>query len=307
MPGKSTAGSPARASVEVTLRTASDSAKSLAQEIASSADRRRAIPVRKSFVQASGESKPPLARLVARGGRGGGVPVKLYLALIWRCSAKPFTTDISARKWAALLDLEDPNTLGARRITEALNVLESEGLIKLIKRRGEPSIIRLCEESGLGNEYSLPSTAHALARDADKPRHRYLKVPDSLWTDGLIQHMSGPAVAMLLILLAEQQPNRKRIWWSTTEFPSRYRLTSTARSKGTTELEILGLLSVQRQLVSKNPEVARQFTRERVRNTYLLRGAAYPYPDEPKRVSRRKAVPRKAIISKSLRGGSPER
>ena len=59
------------------------------------------------------------------------MPVLLYLALIWRCSAPPFSTDLQARKWALLLGLEDPDVRGARRMTNALDVLEREGLVKL--------------------------------------------------------------------------------------------------------------------------------------------------------------------------------
>lgn len=91
---------------------------------------------------------PPLASLASRGGRGGAVPLRLYLALIWRCSAVPHRTDILARKWALLLGLDDPAALGARRIAKALGILEREPRVHLERRRGESTIVTLLDESG---------------------------------------------------------------------------------------------------------------------------------------------------------------
>lgn len=248
-----------------------------AQELLRSSNRRVDIPVRKAFVRVDDpEAKPPLARLIARGGRGGAVAVKLYLALIWRCSSEPFTTDIPARKWAMLLGLEEPDTLGARRVTAALDVLAREGLILLRKRRGEPSVIQLLDESGSGDIYELPSTAHVRAKAEERRQHLYFKVPSKLWTEGHIQSMSASALAMLLVCLAEQSAGQREMWWSTTVFPQRYNLTPTTRSKGTRELVARRLLLVTKRSVS-NSVSERIFSRERVRNVYLLINEAYPH------------------------------
>ena len=266
------------ASVKVSSGATSDLALNAAKDIASSSSRRRAIPVRRSFVRDDDrDSDPPLARLVSSGGRGGAVPIKLYLALIWRCSASPFSTDISARKWATLLDLNDPNGLGARRVTKALAVLEEANLVKLERRRGDSTIVTLLEESGSGAPYGLPSTNYQRAKSDEKQaRHRYFKVPLALWTEGKIQHMSASAVAMLLVLLAERNPDGKPTWWSTERFPDLFSLSPTTRSKGTQELVGLGLLFVRKKLVAVGSNPTRVFVRERVRNTYQLVGAARP-------------------------------
>lgn len=254
----------------------------LAEEIAQSATRRVAIPIRKSFVR-SGEPKaaPPLSRLVSRGGRGGGLAVKLYIALIWRCSAEPYTTEISARKWAHLLALEDPNNKGARRIAKALKTLEELQLIGLAARRGDSSIISLKDESGDDLDYELPSTAFTKGR-AD--RDRYLKVPVKLWTDAYIQRLSAPALTMLLILLGEGSGNAEKgakegteVWWSTDKFPSQYSISPAMRSRGTKDLIQDGLLYVRRQSVGPGN---REFSRERVRNVYRLQNAALVYKDQ---------------------------
>lgn len=255
----------------------------LAEEIANSATRRVDIPIRKTFVRSlDPETVPPLARIVSRGGRGGGLAVKLYIALIWRCSAKPYSTEIPARKWARLLALEDPNHKGARRVAKALKLLEELQLIELTTRRGEPSIICLKDESGDGSEYELPSTAYTKGR-ADKDR--YLKVSVKLWTKAYIQMLSSPALAMLLILLTEGSGDAEKgakegteVWWSTERFPLRYWISPAMRSRGTKDLIAAGLLYVRRQSVA-NPGSKKDFVRERVRNVYRLQNSALVYAE----------------------------
>lgn len=250
-------------------------AKELARGLDASSGRRKEIPVRTRFVRSdNADSAPPLARLVSARGRGGAVPIKLHLALIWRCSAFPFSTDISARKWAALLGLEDPSGRGARRITAALDVLERERLVTLERRRGDSTIVTLLDESGFGDVYRLPSTAHSRASTKNKSAHRYFKVPARLWTEGHIQAMSAPAVAMLLVLLAERNLDLRPTWWSTELFPRRFGISAGVRAQGTRELVDRGLLTVEKQLVADAGE--QHFGRERVRNLYRLDGDARP-------------------------------
>lgn len=295
--------------VQVILPDAPQTALDTARNLRENSERRIDPPVRKSFVRNDDEDeRPPLARLIGRGGRGGAVAVKLYLALIWRCSAPPYTTDVPARVWARLLGLYEPDTLGARRIAAALDVLHDEKLIDVTKRRGEPSLIKLLEESGTGDAYEIPSTAHQFASPANKPRHVYFKVPSLLWTDGHIQSMSASALAMLLVALAEQGKDKRETWWSTALFPARYNLTPTTRSKGTRELVGHRLLLVTKRSVSNSPR-AQAFSRERVRNVYLLINGAYPHGADDraraaiaKKTAKKtvKKTPEKRIVKRSL-------
>ncbi|WP_295692280.1 hypothetical protein [Lapillicoccus sp.] len=232
----------------------------------------------KQFVRGDGDQQPPLAQLVSTGGRGGAAAVKLYLALIWRCSAAPFDTDISARKWAALQDLEDPTHKGARRVTAALQRLAGRKLIRVEERRGESSKITLLDESASGRAYSLPSTAYTLGKPAEKPGHIYFKVPVSLWTSGHLQDMSAAALAMLLAMLAETTEPRRKIWWSAELFPSEFAISPAMRARGPRELVQRRLLLVQKQLVQDSPK--RDFGKERVRNLYQLINEAEPRPTE---------------------------
>ncbi|MCM0616461.1 hypothetical protein MOD31_10530 [Paenarthrobacter sp. TYUT067] len=275
--------------------------KTLAEALDQDSGRRKAIPIRKSFVRAEKgtENPPPLAELVKRGGRGGGVIVKMYLALVWRCSGGDFDTDISARVWARLLALEDPNFKGARRISKAIKTLEDCRLVSVSPRRGEPSLITLLDESGDETPYALPSTAYTskkLRRDI------YFKVPTTLWTEGFIQRMSAPALTMLLILLAEQsgeaspgETDGKEVWWSTERFPQQYSVSPSMRSRGTKDLRDMGLLYVERSSVA-SPGNKRTFARERVRNVYRLQNQALVFVDEKPLTN--KAAPKKVASKK---------
>lgn len=237
---------------------------------------RQEIPVRRTFVRAlePGET-PPLARLVSTRGRGGEVAIKLYLALLWRCSSPPFSTEIPARRWAELLALPSPGTLGARRITSALSTLERENLVTLTPRPGDSTVVTLLDESGSGARYRLPSTASARATNPESVRRNvYLKMPLGLWTEGLVQVMSGPAVAMLLVLLDSRNQDGTPTWWGTSYFPEMFGLSAAVRTKGTRQLKDFGLVRVTKQLV--DPNAGRSFGRERVRQTYELLNVARP-------------------------------
>lgn len=242
-------------------------------------------PIRKIFARASEPGiEPPLAKIVSRGGGGGGVALKLYIALVWRCSGREFETEISSRQWAELLGLEDPGTKGARRIAKALKLLEEQKLISLTPRRGKPAIIQLLDESGDGSGYGLPSTAYVKMQ---QERDRYLKVPAALWTNhAYIQRMSAPALTMLLILLCEgsgEAPHKlstegKPVWMSVERFTERYPISPAMRSRGTKDLISLGLLHVKRAPVGTQGS-KKSFAPEHVRNIYTLQNAALVFPD----------------------------
>lgn len=204
-------------------------------------------PVRKIFVRSLDGAKPPMATLYA-GGRSGVVPIKLYLALLWRSSSPPYTTDKSSRGWATLLDLEDPDDKGSKRIRAALKTLASGGFVRLDPNPGGPPTVTVLDESGTGKEYDLPSTSYAKTQrsttetSAIENPNLYFKVPSALWTEGYMQSLTGPGLVMLLILLAERA-NQKPAWFSTEEFPARYSISSGTRTKGTKELQKLDLLT----------------------------------------------------------------
>ena len=198
---------------------------------------------------------------------------------------------LPARKWAELLGLADPTAKGARRITHALQTLADNQLIRLDKVHGEATKVTLLDESGDGSAYELPSTAysrHGLKRDL------YFKVSGKLWTSGDLQQLSASGLAMLLILLEEGGyrpsenpmkalhlfPKGRDIWFTTENFPARYGISASMRSRGTKELEEADLLETTRMPVGP-PGVFLSFTTEKVRKVYTLHGNALVSEQEP--------------------------
>lgn len=256
--------------------------RDIARELDNVTRRRRATPVRKIFVRSYGDDPAPLSQLVRVGGRGGAVAIRLYLALLWRCSSPPFNTDKPARAWALLLGLEDPEGKGALRISAALKTLETANLITVSRLPGR-NVVTVLDESGDGSDYQLPSTEYFLAarrgsngEDAAR-RNLYFKISSRWWTEGDLQTLSGPALVMLLILLAEQGGDQKLadeggvgrpVWWATQVFPTRYHVSHKTRAAGTQELVTRGLLIIEREALPDVPGSA--FARRRYRNIYKL-------------------------------------
>lgn len=281
------------------------------RELATVVDRsvgaRKAVPVRASFVRNDNnpQGDAPLKKLVSRGGgRGGAVPVLLYIALIWKCAKKPFDVKLSARQWADLLGLPDSSGKGARRVANALNMLEGLKLIKLEKVHGEPSRVTLLDESGEGSDYELPSTAYS---QRGLKRDLYFKISSKLWTSGEIQQLGAPGLVMLLILLQEggykpdntvfakvsrTRPQGKEVWFTTENFPARYGISASMRSRGTKELEEARLLLTYRRPVGP-PGTRVSFTVEKVRKVYMLQGNAVVEDNESPRGKPPKTAARK--------------
>ena len=242
------------------------------KRLIASTTRRSTTPLRKTFVRTDeAGNAPPLAQIVSTRGRGGGVALKLFLGLVRRSSAAPYSTHLSARRWAALLDLDDPAQLGARRVTDALNRLQDLGLISIETRRGEASAITLLREDGSGSEYSLPSMSARTGQRSTRESW-YFQVPDGLW-NGYIQSMSAPGLAMLLVLLAEPASRGDGVWWSVENFPDWYGISASMRARGTSELRELGLVRISKMKID-TPRGGNADDRDRVRNLYTVTGPA---------------------------------
>ncbi|MBB2997680.1 hypothetical protein [Paeniglutamicibacter cryotolerans] len=270
----------------ILLAAALEYSRSLAAVVDKSVGARKAVPIRNSFVRNDDPTEDaPLNKLVSGGGgRGAAVPVMLYVALIWKCAKKPFSVKLSARQWAGLLGLPDAPGKGARRIANALQRLEDLNLIKLDKAHGEVSTITLLDESGDGSDYGLPSTAYS---KGGLKRDLYFKVSSKLWTSGKFQQLSAPGLAMLLILQEEgghkpskspfkvlrASPQGSEVWFTTENFPTRYGISASMRSRGTAELIEACLLETTRRPVGP-PGNLMSFTTEKLRKVYTLQGEA---------------------------------
>lgn len=226
--------------------------------------RRTNIPLRTRFIRdletSPGETADtPLKRLV-RAGDSDGLTLRLYLALLWRCSAPPYETEIPARMWAELLALPEPMQSQQRRIAHALRRLEEQKLVTVTRTKpGKAPTITLLDESGDGTEYTPP-------RGSTDPHDRWVKVPVSLWQDERFHTLTTPGLAMLLAILADRSSESTPLWWTVEVFTRRIGLTPSTRSRGTKELHAARLLKLGRERVSRTD----RFAPEQVRNTYTL-------------------------------------
>jgi hypothetical protein len=257
-----------------------------ADEIEDWAGRRVSAPVRKWFVRSRAGEAPKLSVLYSGpsgGGRSGYVSIKVLLSLLWKTSKPPFQTVMTAPALAELLDLPDPRGNGARRVRDALKALAAANLIRLVPRPGTSPLIQLMNETGNGEEYSLPSTSYVRSQRT-KPNQEpvtdpnlYFQLPAELWTEGFLQALKGPGLVMLLILLSEQA-NKNAVWFSGTEFIDRYRISPSTRTKGTKELVDLGMLTLTSVPL---PETwgGSTFEQQRRRYEYRLKGVINQLPN----------------------------
>lgn len=228
-------------------------------------------PVRNRFFvrEVLGAQDPPMARVLrgGRGGRGGDVRFRLYLSLLWLVRDDPVLS-FPARAWAALLGLQEPESKGARRIKDALRWLDEHDLLRLEKVVGHDSLVHLRDDGGSGEPYELPGAAYNRLRGdpaAAKP-HLYIRVPGVVWSRGWVSILSGPAVAMLVVLLYETQRSKSNeVWFSPSVANLRYGLSEDTRGKGIAQLAQAGLINIRRRSVASDT-----FDYRKVRNVYEL-------------------------------------
>jgi hypothetical protein len=96
--------------------------------------------------------------------------------------------------------------------------------------------------------------------------HLYIRVPGGLWTQGWMSILSGPAVAMLIVLIYETaRSDVAAVWFSPSLADLRYALSEDTRGKGLLQLEQAGLITVRRRSVAPDG-----FDYRKVRNVYTL-------------------------------------
>jgi hypothetical protein len=238
-------------------------------------------PVRNLFVANDAPGvRPPLAQLLSSGptgggGRGGQLRVKMYLSLLWVCAKAPYAAVRPGRAWAALLGLEDPAGKGARRVQAAVRDLADRGMVSVEDRGGWASAITPLIEHGTGKPYSSPSETHnRLTQNRASPAvlalHRYFRLPSGLWTSGLIGELSGPGLAMLLVLRCEQQGrDGKAVWFSPDRAENRFGLAESTRRQGLAELRDRGLVTTTSQRLSESGDFIDVYRRRKVHTLTL--------------------------------------
>ena len=190
--------------------------------------------MRASFIarNRTGRPVPPLARML-RGGRGGQVRLKLYLSFLWlQTDEEGVPLAFPAQVWAQLLDLDHPDTAGARRIREAQAWLESNKFITVQAQPGLANRVTVLNETGGADPgpYLVPGAAARAQRNKPGPSpHRYVQIPQEFWTSGYMAVLSGAGVALYLILLDQysryhRQDPPASIWFSPAAFRDLYGL-----------------------------------------------------------------------------------
>jgi len=242
--------------------------------------RERGTPVRWAFIRSWDTTPPPMAQLL-RGGRGGTVRLKLYLAFLWFAVAPPHDVAYPARAWAGLLGLPDPERNGARRITDAIGWLANHELVRVERRRGRPTRVLLNREDQSGEPYLPPAEDVRRLRDSgiageDLHRHFYIQLPYQFWTQGWGVTLTGPALAMMLALLQElgdRPAATTELWFSPAEAKKRFGVSEDTRIAGFRQLSDLGLIDVHRRSVNRDV-----FDFRRMRNVYRLHPARLEDP-----------------------------
>lgn len=253
-----TAQATADSETDPQTQAAAEFARSLGQR-----RRRAGAPVRTEFVSDENTPRTPLARLLSGsgdtggGGRGGQLRVKIYLSLLWVCAKEPYSTTRPARAWAALLGLDDHEVRGVRRVQQALRDLHERGFIVLHDRGGVPPLVTLLDEHGDRRAYEPPSETYSRLSSFNAPTqqlapHTYFRMPTTLWTEGHIARLTGPSLAMLLVLLAERRGQDVPVWFSPERAQERFSLSAGTRRAGLQHLRELGLLRTTTRTVSED-------------------------------------------------------
>lgn len=214
----------------------------------------RGAPVRRSFLKrADPDRATPLEVLISAargksgGGRGGRTRLALLLSLWWVNSQDPYDSNRPASWWANLIGIADPNR-GARTVTANMHELARRRFVKI--DAGDPGMantVTLLDDMGTGEPYARP----------DGTTGSFFRVPEQLWTTGVIGELNGPALVMYLMMLyyyrrpeATDSTDRQRVqpahpvWFATKGFRDSHGLSEDTRLAGIRALEEAGVIDI---------------------------------------------------------------
>jgi len=236
--------------------------------------KRSGAPIRRGFIERVDSDPSPLGQLLSGtnasrggGGRGGRLRIALLITLIWQLAKSPHSTTRPARYWAELLELEDPETAGARSIRNTLHELERRGFIRSEGRGpGQTPTIFLLDETLQKVDYRLP---YLQAQDeGPSGKTSYFRVPESFWAKHLAANLSGAGLAMYLIAMARAGwGDNHSFWLSPKHFRETYGLGDSTRKKGLKELVEIGVLTHQLHSLDHMGQTGH---RRRLRSVYTV-------------------------------------
>lgn len=231
----------------------------------------RLCPVRVGFIErTSPGDQVPMADLL-RGGQGGEVRLKLLMSMLWMAGNPPHDTSYPARVWATLLDLPQPESNGARRVTAAISWLEDYGLVRTDRTPGLPAKVFLLDERGSRDSYRPPGSVWSERQEAGEAMDQsdyWVTLPPEFWTKGWISILDGPAIAMWLALMVEATRYKRisDLWFSESQGRRRFDLSADTRNDGLRQLEARWLVGSQKQAISRS-----SFDYKKMRKIYTLR------------------------------------
>jgi hypothetical protein len=226
----------------------------------------RSLPLRRLFAERLDMETEitPLAQML-RGGRGGSVRLRLYLAMVWLGAASPHEVSYPYRAWAELLDLPDPGGAGSRRIADAIRWLEKHEYVEVENRSGAPNGVWLLSDAGTGAAYELPGAAWNRYRGdfGAQSQHRYIQLPPELWTSGWMAVLNQASIAMLIVLfvqLGASDADDSELWIAPDYAAQTFMLSEETRTRGLRELANTGLITTRRRaLVASDSFDIRRF------------------------------------------------
>lgn len=260
-----------------------------AQTLASGMASHMGAPVRRSFMRrGDDQQRTPLEELMTStrhiaGGRGGRTRLALLLSLWW-VNARPdvdgaHTSRRTTTWWTDLLGLPDPHQ-GARIINANLKELATRGFLTLTPGTpGMPKTITLLDEHGTKALYRRPD-----GTDGDA----YFRIPEQLWTTGLISQLSGPALVMYLAMLYHHrriptdkpgQFTTRPIWFTAKSFHTLHGLSEDTRLAGIRDLHQLGVLTIDTVSIDSSGQPGGGGIRRQRRHLTLLPAYQPPLPD----------------------------
>ena len=200
--------------------------------------RRKAFPLRHTFVQQKHEraSVPgPLASLVSAGDK---TALLLYFLALTKASTEPWDVSLHSAVWARALGLPEPTERTARgRVSKAWTRLVERKLVAR-SRRNRKAEFTLLREDGSGDPYTRPKGES----------NRFIQVPHELWTDGppggssrWFEDLSLPELSFLIIA----RSNLNFFALPVERGPAYYGISADTLSRGYRGLRDKNLLEVQ--------------------------------------------------------------
>ena len=222
--------------------------------------RRKAFPLRQTFVQQKHEraSVPgPLASFVSAGDK---TALLLYFLALTKASTEPWDVSLHSAVWARALGLPEPTERTARgRVSKAWTRLVERKLLAR-SRRNRKAEFTLLREDGSGDPYTRPSG----------DSNRFIQVPHELWTDGppggssrWFEDLSLPELSFLIIA----RSNLDFFALAAERGPDYYGISADTLSRGYRGLRDKNLLEVQRKRIAA-PLAPEGYTYE---NRYTLK------------------------------------